>query len=101
MKSGRTQVEIIALYEELGSYRAVGGAGSPCSPCLLHLATLDLTVRRYDTDGRRSGEHRGCEEACAQRSTSAGEIVQRGRQSRRVIGSVDPVGHIVGPDVDA
>lgn len=24
MKSGRTQVEIIALYEELGSYRAVG-----------------------------------------------------------------------------
>jgi hypothetical protein len=23
MKSGRTQVEIIALYEELGSYRAV------------------------------------------------------------------------------
>ena len=31
MKSGRTQVEIIALYEELGSYRAVGallGCGS-------------------------------------------------------------------------
>lgn len=24
MKSGRTQVEIIALYEELGRYRAVG-----------------------------------------------------------------------------
>lgn len=24
MKSGRTQVELIALYEELGSYRAVG-----------------------------------------------------------------------------
>jgi hypothetical protein len=31
----------------------------------------------------------------------SGEIVQRGRQSRRVIRSVDPVGHIVGPDVDA
>jgi hypothetical protein len=31
----------------------------------------------------------------------SGEIVQRGRQSRRVICSVDPVGHIVGPDVDA
>src|SRR5664279_6065451 len=33
----------------------------------------------------------------------SGEIVQRGkpgRQSRRVICSVDPVGHIVGPDVD-
>jgi hypothetical protein len=31
----------------------------------------------------------------------SGEIVQRGRQSRRVICSVDPAGHIVGPDVDA
>jgi len=31
----------------------------------------------------------------------SGEIVQRGRQARRVICSVDPVGHIVGPDVDA
>jgi hypothetical protein len=26
--------------------------------CLLQLATVDLTVRRYDTDGRRSDEHR-------------------------------------------
>jgi hypothetical protein len=32
---------------------------------------------------------------------ASGEIVQRGRQSRRVICSVDRVGHIVGPDVDA
>jgi hypothetical protein len=31
----------------------------------------------------------------------SGEIVQRGRQSRRVICSVDPVMYIVGPDVDA
>jgi hypothetical protein len=65
------------------------------------VATLDLTVRRYDTDGRRSDEHRGFEEACAQRSTEAASLFQRGRQSRRVICSVDPVGHIVGADVDA
>ena len=25
--------------------------------CLLQLATVDLTLRRYDTDGRRSDEH--------------------------------------------
>jgi hypothetical protein len=31
----------------------------------------------------------------------SGEIVQRGRKSRRVICSVDPVGHILGPDADA
>jgi hypothetical protein len=31
----------------------------------------------------------------------SGEIVRRGRQSRRMICSVDPVGHVVGPDVDA
>jgi hypothetical protein len=70
-------------------------------PCLLQLATVDLTLRHYDTDDRRSDEHRGCEEACAQRTTEAARFVQRGRQSRRMICSVDPVGHIVGPDVDA
>jgi hypothetical protein len=42
--------------------------------CLLQLATVDLTLRRYDTDGRRSDEHRGCEEACAQRSTEAARL---------------------------
>jgi hypothetical protein len=26
--------------------------------CLLQLATVDLTFRRYDTDGHRSDEHR-------------------------------------------
>src|SRR5674476_1705983 len=26
--------------------------------CLLQLATVDLTLRRYDTDGRRVDEHR-------------------------------------------
>jgi len=26
--------------------------------CLLQLATVDLTLRRYDTDGRHSDEHR-------------------------------------------
>jgi len=31
----------------------------------------------------------------------SGEIVQRGRQSRRVICSVDPARRIVSPDVDA
>jgi hypothetical protein len=40
-------------------------------PCLLQLATVDLTLCRYDTDGRRSDEQGGCEEACAQRSTEA------------------------------
>jgi hypothetical protein len=65
---------------------------------LLQLATVDLTLRRYDTDGRRSDEHRGCEEACAQRSTEAARLSS---EDRRVICSVDPVGHIVGPDVDA
>ena len=42
--------------------------------CLLQLATVDLTLRRYDTDGRRSDEHRGCEEACAQRSREAARL---------------------------
>lgn len=37
MKSGRTQVEIIALYEELGSYRAVGAL----------LSCDHKTVKRY------------------------------------------------------
>jgi hypothetical protein len=68
---------------------------------LLHLATLDLTVRRYDTDARRSEEHRGCEESLRSAFNGSGETVQLGGQSRRVICSVDPVGHIVGPDVDA
>jgi hypothetical protein len=43
-------------------------------PCLLRLATADLTLRHRDTDGRRSDEHRGCEEACAQRSTEAARL---------------------------
>ena len=43
-------------------------------PWSLQLATVNLTFRRYDTDGRRSDEHRGCEEACAQRSTQAARL---------------------------
>jgi hypothetical protein len=43
-------------------------------PCLLQLATVDLTLRRYDTDDRRSDEHRGCDEACAERSTEAARL---------------------------
>jgi hypothetical protein len=70
-------------------------------PCLLKLATVDLTVRRYDTDGHRSDEHCGCEESLRSAFNVSGEIVQRGRQSRRVICSVDPVGHILDPDADA
>ncbi len=42
--------------------------------CLLQLATVDLTLRRYDTDGRRSDEPPCCEEACAQRSTEAARL---------------------------
>ena len=29
--------------------------------CLLQLATGDLTLRRYDTDGRRTDAHRAAE----------------------------------------
>src|SRR5215212_5742438 len=56
----------------------------PCSPCSLQLATMDLSLRRYDTDGRRSDEHRGCEEACAQRSTQAARLSSDppGRESK-------------------
>jgi hypothetical protein len=43
----------------------------PWSP---QLATVNLTLRRYETDGRRSDEHRGCEEACAQRSTETARL---------------------------
>lgn len=68
--------------------------------CLLQLATVVLTLRRYGTDGRRSDEHRAARKPALSVQRS-GEIVQRGRQSRRMICSVDPVGHIVGPDVDA
>ena len=38
--------------------------------CLLQLATVDLTLRRYDTDGRRSHEYR----ACAERSMEAARL---------------------------
>jgi hypothetical protein len=41
------------------------------------------------------------EEACAQRSTEATRLSCEDDKSRRVICSVDPVGHFVGPDVDA
>ena len=70
-------------------------------PWSLQLATVNLTLRRYDTDVRRSDEHCGCEESLRSAFNVSGEIVQRGRQSRRVICSVDPVGHILGADVDA
>jgi hypothetical protein len=39
-------------------------------------------------------------EACAQRSTEAARLSGE-EDNRRVICSVDPVGHFVGPDVDA
>jgi hypothetical protein len=41
----------------------------------MQLATADLTLRRYNTDGRPGDEDRGCEEACAQRAepTDSGE----------------------------
>src|SRR5215216_5765373 len=61
-----------------------------------HLGTAELwmtvTLRRYDTDGRRSDEHRGCEETCAQRSTEAARLssdednpaARRSRSARRI-----------------
>ncbi len=53
MKSGRTQVEIIALYEELGSYRAVGSL----------LGCDHKTVKRY-VQGRARGRARGTSIIC-------------------------------------
>ena len=46
MKSGRTQVEIIALYEELGSYRAVGSL----------LGCDHKTVKRYVQAAGEAGQ---------------------------------------------
>lgn len=48
-------------------------AGPCVVACLLQLATVDLTLRRYDTDGHRSDEHR-LEEASAQRSVEAARL---------------------------
>jgi transposase len=46
MKSGRTQVEIIALYEELGSYRAVAAL----------LGCDHKTVKRYVEAAGEAGQ---------------------------------------------
>src|SRR5680860_1212619 len=46
MKSGRTQVELIALYEELGSYRAVGAL----------LGCDHKTVKRYVQAAGEAGQ---------------------------------------------
>jgi len=42
-----------------------------------------------------------CEEAYAQPSKEAARLSSEDDNPRRVICSVDPVGHVVGPDVDA
>ncbi len=68
--------------------------------CLLQLATVDLTLRRYDTDGRRSDEHRAARKPALSVQTEAARSSSED-DDPRVICSVDPVGHIVGPDVDA
>jgi len=46
MKSGRTQVELIALYEELGSYRAVGAL----------MGCDHKTVKRYVEAAGKAGQ---------------------------------------------
>jgi hypothetical protein len=68
--------------------------------CLLQLATIDLTsvATTRMVAVAASTVLRG---SLRSAFNGSGEIVQRGRQSRRVICSVDPVGHIAGPDVDA
>jgi hypothetical protein len=69
--------------------------------CLLQLATVDLTLRRYDTDGRRSDEHRAARKPALSVQRKRRDCPARTTIPPRVICSVDPVGHIVGPDVDA
>jgi hypothetical protein len=68
--------------------------------CLLQLATVDLTLRRHDTDGRRSDEHRA-----ARKPALSVQRKRRDCPARTTIPPRDlqrcPVGHIVGPDVDA
>ena len=66
-------------------------------------------LRVHRPDPARCGGHRHtaaeARQACMIRLRSAfdvsGEVLQRGRHSRRMICGVDPVGHILGPDVDA
>src|SRR5664279_3132595 len=47
--------------------------------CLLQLATVDLTLRRYDTDGRRSDEHRAARKPARQRPARRGVGGRGGR----------------------
>jgi hypothetical protein len=75
-------------------------AGARVVACFLQLATVDLTLRRYDTDGRRSDGHGAARKPALSVQRKRRDCPAR-TTSRRVICSVDPVGHIVGPDVDA
>ena len=70
MKSGRTQVEIIALYEELGSYRAVAAV----------VGCDHKTVKRYVEAAGEAGQLARVLTRSRVTDGWAGLICERGRR---------------------